>query len=117
MSAGTSAAQDGAQDGLLAAVLAQHRLVTKTQCGAVSVPLVHRHGSESDARPGPLRVLTCSEPDGHDGLHRDCLCCYSFQTFEDWQVADRRPRTFDVCSDGGLWPCDTVLALQEAAAR
>lgn len=101
---------------MLEAVLAQHRLVTKTQCGAISIPVVHHHGAESDKRPGPLRTLTCTEDVGHGGLHRDGICCWSFQRYEDWQVVDRKPRTFDVCSDGGMWPCDTVKALQSAAA-
>ena len=96
------------------AVLALHRLQTSTQCGAISMPLIHHHGGETDGRPGPLRKLTCTEPAGHEGLHRDCICCYSFQKFEDWQVIDRKPRTFDTCSAGGLWPCETIKAIQEA---
>lgn len=99
----------------LDAVLALHRMETSTQCGAISIPLVHHHGSENDHRPGALKRLTCTEPAGHAGLHKDCICCYKFQTFEDWQVADRRPRTFDRCTEGGMWPCDTIKAIQEAS--
>lgn len=101
---------------MLNAVLKQHVLVTHTQCGAISIPLVHHHGGESDFQPGPLRTLTCTMDDGHDGPHRDAICCYKFQTFSDWQVVDRKPRTFDACSDGGFWPCPTIKAIQEAAA-
>ena len=97
------------------AVLEVHRLQTKTACGARSIPLVHHHGGESDKRPGPLRTLRCTEDAGHEGLHKDCICCYSFQTFEDWQVAERKPTTFDTCSAGGFWPCDTIKAIQGAA--
>src|ERR1044072_3346814 len=99
---------------MMDAVLKLHKLKTYTQCGAISMPVVHHHGAESDYRPGPKRQLTCTEDVGHDGPHRDAICCYKFQTFEDWQVVDRRPRTFDVCAEGGMWPCDTVKALQEA---
>lgn len=98
------------------AVLALHVLKTSTQCGAISMPVVHHHGAESDHRPGPKRSLTCTEKAGHDSLHRDTICCYKFQTFEDWQVVDRKPRTFDVCSHGGFWPCDTIKAIQEAVS-
>lgn len=101
---------------MLDAVLAQHRLVTKTQCGALSIPLVHHHGVENDRRPGPKRVLRCTEEAGHEGLHKDAICCWSFQTFEDWQVEDRKPRTFDACSCGEMWPCKTIKAMQEATA-
>jgi hypothetical protein len=106
-------------EALLGAVLDQHRLQTSTQCGAISIPVVHHHGPETDNRPGPKRSLACSEDVGHDGLHRDCICCYRFQTFEDWQVVDRKPRTFDGCSSPsclGFWPCDTIKAIQEASA-
>lgn len=99
-------------DTLLLAMLSVHRLATKTQCGAISTPLVHHHGPESDLRPGPLRKLFCTEDAGHEGLHRDAICCYNFQTFEDWQVVDRSPRTFDTCTCGGSWPCDTIQAIQ-----
>lgn len=101
---------------ILEAVLALHRLETHTQCGAISMPLVHHHGMESDKRPGSLKTLTCTEQAGHDGLHKDCICCYQFQTFEDWQVTERRPRTFDMCSAGGTWPCETITALQAVAS-
>lgn len=97
-------------------VLALHRLVAKTQCGAISIPVVHHHGAENDRRPGPRRVLTCTNDAGHAGLHKDAVCCYSFQTFEDWQVADRKPRTCDACSCGTEWPCSTILAIQEASS-
>ena len=96
----------------LDAVLALHRLRTKTQCGAISMPVVHHHGAESDRNPGPLKQLFCTQDAGHDGLHKDCICCYKFQTFEDWQVVARKPRTFDVCTEGGFWPCDTIKAIQ-----
>ena len=102
---------------MLEAVLAQHRLVTSTQCGAISIPVMHHHGTETDKNPGPLRSLTCTNDVGHEGLHKDAICCWKFDTFEDWQVIDRKPRTFDACSDGGMWPCDTVKAMQEAASR
>lgn len=108
---------DDAVTAMLGAVLALHRLKTHTQCGAISMPLVHHHGSESDNRPGPLRSLTCTEDAGHEGLHRDAICCYRFQNFEDWQVVDRRPRTFDVCSEGGMWPCETVQTIQSKIAE
>lgn len=96
----------------LEAVLNLHRLVTHTQCGAISLPVVHHHGTESDHRPGPKRPLRCTEEAGHEGLHRDAICCYKFQTFEDWQVVDRKPRTFDTCSNCGMWPCSTIKAIQ-----
>lgn len=103
---------------LLGAVLNQHRLVAKTLCGARSIPLVHHHAGESDKRPGPLRLLRCTNVAGHDGLHKDAICCYSFQTFEDWQVTDRTPpSTFDACSCGTMWPCPTISALQEASPK
>ena len=98
----------------LDAVLALHCMETHTQCGAISMPLVHHHGSESDNRPGPLRSLTCTQEAGHEGLHKDAICCWNFQTFEDWQVVDRKPRTFDTCTAGGFWPCDTIKAIQSA---
>lgn len=98
----------------IGAVLDLHRLVTRTQCGAISIPLTHHHGAETDARPGPARSLTCTEEVGHEGLHRDCICCWHFQTFADWQVVDRKPRTFDVCTAGGMWPCETIKVIQEA---
>lgn len=95
-------------------VLDLHRLVTDTRCGAISMPLIHHHGTETDSRPGPKRSLTCTKVPGHEGVHRDCICCYRFQTFEDWQVVGRKPRTFDVCSQcRDLWPCATIKAIQE----
>lgn len=101
----------------LRAVLDLHQRQSKTICGAVSMPVVHHHGAESDRFPGPLRTLTCSNEDGHEGDHKDAVCCYSFQTFEDWQVVDRKPRTWDTCSNPGcsFWPCATVTAIQKAA--
>lgn len=98
---------------LLDAVLAQHRLIAKTRCGAFSIPVIHRHSSES-ATAGALRVLRCSQNAGHDGPHKDAVCCYNFQEFQDWQVRGRRPGTFDSCSCGQSWPCDTIIALQAA---
>lgn len=103
----------------MTAVLDLHRLKTKTQCGAISMPLVHHHGAESDRRPGKLKQLRCTEPAGHEGLHKDCICCWNFQTFEDWQVVDRKPITFDACASSsctGFWPCDTIKAVQQAVA-
>jgi hypothetical protein len=99
----------------LRAVLAMHRLNAHTQCGAISIPVVHHHGAESDGHPGPLRSLRCTKPAGHDGPHRDCVCCYRFQTFEDWQVVRREPYALDGCTASsclGFWPCDTIKAIQ-----
>lgn len=104
-------------DNMLDAVLSLHTMGRKTQCGAISIPLVHHHGYENDARPGPRRILRCTEDADHKGLHRDAVCCYNFQTFEDWKVADREPRVFDFCScGGGFWPCPTIMAVQDAYA-
>ena len=100
---------------LLRGVLDQHRLVARTRCGAISIPVVHHHGTESEAHPGPKRSLTCSEWAGHDGPHRDAICCYRFQTFEDWQVTQRQPSAYAACTCGTVWPCPTIEAIQEAA--
>ena len=97
---------------LLDAVLDQHRLVAKTKCGARSIPIVHHHGEESDRRPGPKRRMRCTEDAGHEGLHKDAICCYNFETFEGWQVAERKPTTFDSCTCGRMWPCPTIEAVQ-----
>ena len=110
-------------EAFLAAMLAEHRLVTSTQCGAISIPLVHHHADETDRRPGPLRTLFCTEPVGHGDPdtptptpHKDTICCWHFQTFEDWQVASRSPRTYDACTCGQMWPGPTSASIQRADA-
>ena len=79
-------------------------------CGAMSeVP--HRHGNEVE--PYPIRPVVCTLDQGHDGPHRDALCCWNFQEFtehaaykaQEW--ADRSRCT--MCQTS--WPCATVAAL------
>lgn len=101
---------------ILSAIFAQHAMESTTQCGAVSIPVVHHHGSENDKRPGPKRVLHCTEPVGHEGDHKDAICCWHFQKFADWQVESRNPRAHDLCCSCHVeWPCPTVRAIQDAS--
>lgn len=85
-------------------------------CGAMAeVP--HRHGSERE--PYPIRPVTCTKLQGHEGSHRDASCCWNFQEFDnvaayksdEW--ADR-----SICSHcQTAWPCLTVAALDGAWRR
>lgn len=82
-------------------------------CGAMAeVP--HRHGSERE--PYPIRPVTCTKLQDHEGSHRDASCCWNFEEFDnvaayksdEW--ADR-----SICSHcQTAWPCPTVAALDGA---
>jgi hypothetical protein len=98
------------------AVLAVHQMRVSVQCGARSIPIVHHHGIERDSKPGPLRVMRCTEKVGHEGLHKDAICCWNFQRFADWQVAEVKPVAHPVCEDCHTgFPCATIRAIQEAS--
>lgn len=111
----TDTMEQTSSEKLLAAITETHRRVGRTICGARSIPLVHHHGTESDHNPGPLRRLRCTQEDHHEGPHQDAICCWHFQTFEDWQVESREPHEHDTCeSCQRSWPCPTIEAIQEA---
>ena len=102
-------------DSLRKAVLAEHPLVLRFICGARSIHIVHHHGSETDKRPGPRRQVRCTEDAGHEGKHKDAICCWNFETFEDWQVDHFEPTADARCgSCGENYPCKTVRAVQYA---
>lgn len=95
------------------AVYAEHEKVERALCGAMAeVP--HRHGDERS--PYPIRPVVCTEPQGHEGPHRDAVCCWNFQEFTEHAAyksaewADRS--TCRSCST--RWPCPTVRAVEAA---
>lgn len=88
------------------------------QCG-VTADVPHRHSSERrSGRPLLRRDLVCTEPDGHEGPHRDAICCYNFEAFTDdgsVVITGRRPlakRDHSSCAHClTSWPCETVALL------
>lgn len=96
----------------LTAVLDLHPKKGRVLCGAMAeVP--HRHGAERE--PYPIRPVTCTLDQGHDGDHQDAICCWSFQRFTEaacyksQKWADR-----SVCAHCGTpWPCADVRAITE----
>lgn len=94
-------------------VLDRHTRDERLLCGAMSeVP--HRHGAELE--PYPVRPVTCTLEQGHDGDHQDAICCWNFQRFT--EAACYKPQEWadrSVCVHCGTpWPCPTVRALTAA---
>ena len=88
-------------------VLALHKPTGIVTCGARTDGAVpHRHSNGHTAE----RVMTCSNPEGHEGPHKDAVCCWSFHSFSDGVPGvglDLRS-----CADcGRTWPCRTYTAL------
>ena len=79
-------------------------------CGAMSeVP--HRHGNERE--PYPIRPVVCTEDAGHEGPHKDAICCWNFQEFTE-HAAYKSPEWADRSSCGHCqttWPCPTMALL------
>lgn len=96
---------------IVAGVEALHVKHEEYLCGAMAeVP--HRHGNEQE--PYPIRPVVCTEPKGHDGPHKDAICCWNFQKFteptgqksDEW--ADRSSCSHCMTTD---WPCATAALL------
>ena len=88
-------------------VLALHEPTGIVTCGArTDGAVLHRHSNEHTEE----RVMTCSNPEGHEGPHRDAVCCWSFHSFSDGVPGVGRD--LRSCADcGRSWPCRTYTAL------
>lgn len=94
---------------IVAGVEALHVKHEQVLCGAMAeVP--HRHSSEPRREPYPIRPVVCTQEEGHEGPHKDALCCWNFQEFTEHAAykshewADRSS-----CSHcRAEWPCPTV---------
>lgn len=94
---------------IVAGVEALHVKHEQILCGAVAeVP--HRHSSEPRRETYPIRPVVCTEERGHEGPHRDALCCWNFQEFTD--PTGQKPLSWtdrSSCSHcRAEWPCPTV---------
>lgn len=105
-------------DHLTKGILDLHVRHESIQCG-VTADVPHRHSSERrSGRPLLRRDLVCTEPDGHEGPHRDAICCYNFEAFTDDAsvvITGRRPlakRDHSSCAHCHTsWPCETVALI------
>lgn len=94
-------------------MVGEHRLIERWGCGAVSLPIPHKHYGDPHNAPAPLRVMRCSEELGHEGPHKDAICCWHFEKFTADQVDHLEPMDRRMCSCGKLWgACETARVLQ-----
>lgn len=95
------------------AVLADHRPEGNVTCGSqTNGPVAHRHNNNSLKQS--FVVMTCSKSKGHEGDHRDAVCCWSFHSFPEEEAVDgpgRDLRYCLLCNED--WPCPDVRAAQE----
>lgn len=98
------------QDEVIERVRAPHVKDEHIRCGATNeVP--HQHGAER--KPYPIRPVACTLPLGHEGPHKDAICCWNFQQFEG--ATGQKSMEWMDCSTCAHchqhWPCDTIAAL------
>lgn len=91
----------------LDAVLALHTPTGNVTCGARTDGVVpHRHSGGRTEK----RVMTCSNPVGHEGPHKDAVCCWAFHSFSDGVPGVGRDlRSCATCRTA--YPCPTVRAI------
>lgn len=65
-------------DDLLARVREMHQTQVHLRCGARTTEVVTHQFSGQTKKSS----LVCTEAPGHDGLHKDAICCWSFHQFD-----------------------------------
>ena len=84
-----------------------HHCAPVLRCGARAVrPVEHYHGDTTAAN------LVCTEKPGHDGLHKDAICCWRFHAFSDAEPAPEDVYKGRLCSCGNL-NCQTRAILEK----
>lgn len=93
---------------ILAIAKQEHQLVDEWGCGARSRIMPHRHSSHR----WEDKSMKCTLEAGHDGLHRDAICCWHFESFSEvdhFEPIDRR-----ACTCGQRWEsCSLVQAIYD----
>lgn len=83
----------------------QHHLVEKFRCGARKTELVtHYHENTTETN------LVCTQDVGHEGSHKDAICCWRFHKFTDAEPQPEDVWRGEGCSCGRLG-CETRAIL------
>lgn len=82
------------------------------RCGARARREVHHYNSKVQYE----HDLVCTEPPGHDGDHKDAICCWKFHTFPDAEPSPEDVWEGKLCTCGKM-DCETRAALDEWEIR
>lgn len=102
-----------AESAVMDAAFKDHGLLDRWSCGAYTAPTVNRHAFSNAVKAEEMR---CTEDQGHEGLHRDGMCCWRTHEFTNAEVVGYRPKDRRRCRCGKPWEeCEVGQAVEQLA--